>query len=162
MKDSLVKVRFELDACEWHGHGTETLWAVPMPGSEWPNFQINNSPFFATGVNYLDVIAAKPTEHDGIFDFMTVTERGGHSTYMLLVQPVEARIDVYWGMLERMGCSFESAHIDLSMGKRLLYSVDVPPTADIYDVYEMLERGENDGVWLFQEGHAHIPGSRTA
>jgi hypothetical protein len=162
MKDAPIKIRFELDASEWHGHGTETLWAMPMPGSEWRNFQISNSPFFATGINYLDVVAAKPTEHDGIFDFMTITKRGGHSTYMLFVEPAEARIDVYWGILERMGCSYESAHIDLVMGKRLLYSVDVPPTADLYEVYEMLERGENDGVWLFQEGYAHIPESRTA
>ncbi|WFU15946.1 DUF4265 domain-containing protein [Bradyrhizobium sp. CB3481] len=162
MKNSLIKVRFELDASEWHGHGTETLWAMPMPGSEWPNFQINNSPFFATGINYLDVVAAKPTGHDQIFDFVTVTERSGHSTYMLLMQLAEARTGVYWGMLERMGCSYESAQISLSIGERLLYSVDVPPTADIYEVYEMLERGENEGVWLFQEGHADIPESRTA
>ena len=105
VKDPLIKVRFELDASEWHGHGTETLWAAPMPGSEWRHFQINNSPFFATGINYLDIVAARPAGPDGIFDFMTVTERGGHSTYMLLVLPAEARIDIYWGIMERMGCS---------------------------------------------------------
>lgn len=162
MKDSLIKVRFELDASEWHGHEAETLWATPMPGTEWPSFQISNSPFFTTGINYLDVVSAKPTGSDGVFDFMTVTRRGGHSTYMILVQPAESRINAYWGMLERMGCSYESAHLNLSMGKRLLYSVDVPPTADIYEVYEMLERGENDGVWLFQEGYAHTHQSDTA
>ena len=58
---------------------------MPMPGSEWRNFRMDNSPFFATGINYLDIVAAKPTEHDGIFGFMTVMERGGHSTYMLLI-----------------------------------------------------------------------------
>ena len=39
--------------------------------------------------------------------------------------------------------------------QRPLFSVDVPPSADIYAVYEMLERGENDNVWIFQEGYAH-------
>lgn len=162
MNDLMVKVRFELDASEWHGHATETLWAAAVPGSEWPNFEINNSPFFTTGINFLDIVSAKPTGSDSVFDFVTVTESGGHSTYMLLMQPAESRIDGYWGILERMGCSYESAHLNLSMGKRLLYSVDVPPTADIYEVYEMLERGENDGVWVFQEGDAHIPRSDTA
>jgi hypothetical protein len=61
-----------------------------------------------------------------------------------------------------MGCSYESASLSLSMGQRLLYSVDVPPTTDIYEVYEMLEKGENDEVWQFQEGHAHIPQSSNS
>lgn len=162
MNDLLVKIRFELDASEWHGHATETLWAVPIPGSEWPNFEISNSPFFTTGINFLDIVSAKPTGSESVFDFMTVTERAGHSTYMLLMQPAEPRIDAYWGILERMGCSYESASLGLSMGQRLLYSVDVPPTTDIYEVYEMLEKGENDEVWQFQEGHAHIPRSSNS
>jgi hypothetical protein len=51
-----------------------------------------------------------------------------------------------------MGCSYESGTIDSDVGSRLLYSVDVPPSADINDVHEMLERGETDKVWIFYEG----------
>jgi hypothetical protein len=47
--------------------------------------------------------------------------------------------------------------MEMSMGRRLLYSVDVPPTADIYDVYDILEKGHHDGVWIFQTGHSIIP-----
>lgn len=39
--------------------------------------------------------------------------------------------------------------IDLSIGKRLLYSVDVLPTTDLNEVREILERGEAEGVWMF-------------
>jgi hypothetical protein len=92
-------------------------------------------------------------------DFIEVIERGGHSTYMVLIQPAETRIASYWSILKKLGCSYESAHIELSIGRRLLYSVDVPPTADIHEVYETLERGEDQGVWIFQEGYAHFPGS---
>lgn len=28
--ENLIKVRFELDASDWHGHGSETLWAEPV------------------------------------------------------------------------------------------------------------------------------------
>jgi hypothetical protein len=92
-------------------------------------------------------------------DFIEVIERGGHSTYMVLIQPAETRIASYWSILKKLGCSYESAHIELSIGRRLLYSVDIPPTADIHEVYETLERGEDQGVWIFQEGYAHFPGS---
>jgi hypothetical protein len=160
MAERLAKVRFELDASDWHGHGSETLWAESIAETEQQILRIRNSPFFARGINHLDVVKAKFTG-DFVGDFIEVIERGGHSTYMLLIPPAETRLVPYWGMLERLGCSYESMNIKLSVGRRLLYSVDVPPTTDIDEVYEMLERGQDQGVWMFQEGYAHIPHSPT-
>jgi hypothetical protein len=157
MTEPLIKVRFELDISDWHGHGSETLWAMPLPESGWQHFQIRNSPFFVSGINNLDVIAATPADCDVVFDFVAVVERGRHSTYMLLMQAAEARVAASWSMLERLGCSYESMQIALSIGSCTLYSVDVPPTADVHEVCATLERGKNDGVWLFQEGHANAP-----
>ena len=34
-----------------------------------------------------------------------------------------------------------------------MYSVDVPKTANIQKVFAMLETGESQGVWGFEEGH---------
>jgi len=76
---------------------------------------------------------------------------------MLLMEHEDTRVATFWKMLETLGCSYESTSIDLSIGKRLLYSVDVPAAADLHDVYEMLERGQKEGVWIFQEGFANIP-----
>jgi hypothetical protein len=156
MIDVSVKVLFELDSGDWHGHGSEMLWAVPIAESEWNKFRISNSPFFTRGVSYLDVVNAAPLEDGLVFRFESVSERGGHSTYMLIMEAHKSRIDAYWNMLESMGCSYESANVDLKFGRRLLYSVDVPPSSDLNDVYEIFERGERDKVWLFQEGYAHI------
>ena len=36
-------------------------------------------------------------------------------------------------------------------------AVDVPPKADIYEVYSLLEAGEQNGVWEFDEGHCGHP-----
>jgi hypothetical protein len=116
-----------------------------------------NSPFCVRGISFLDVVKAKAHEAGRVFEFEVVVERGGHSTYMLIMDADKHRIDAYWGMLEKMGCTYESSHIDLSFGRRPLYSVDVPPSADIYEVYDFLERGANDKVWLFQEGYAYLP-----
>jgi hypothetical protein len=155
MAEQLVKVIFELDRSEWHGHDSEGIWTTPIAGTEWRHFRLLNSPFFAMGISYQDVVKAKPVEHELLFE--EVVERGGHSTYMLILEGSRALVSSYWRLLENLGCSYESGHIKLSMGQREIYSVDVPPSADIYEVYELLERGEKDKVWLFQEGYAHLP-----
>jgi Domain of unknown function (DUF4265) len=156
MTEKLIKVHFELDPSDWHGHASETLWASPIVGTEWRNFRIMNSPFFATGISFRDIVKASAFDNDFILDFKEVVERGGHSTYMILFKATEARFSSYWNMLEKNGCSYESMSIKLSIGQRSLFSVDVPPSADIHEIYEILERGESDGVWVFQEGYAYL------
>jgi len=91
-----------------------------------------------------------------VFKFEDVIERGGHSTYMVVVPVFEAREHAYWNMLEKLGCSYERANINLRTGSNLLLSVDVPGSAILHDVYEILERGETDSIWMFQEGYAHL------
>jgi hypothetical protein len=156
MTGKLIKVRFELDPSDWHSHASETLWASPIVESEWRNFRIVNSPFFATGISNRDIVKASAFDNDFILDFKEVVERGGHSTYMLLFKATEARFSSYWNMLEKSGCSYESMRIKLSIGQRSLFSVDVPPSADIHETYEILERGGRDDVWIFQEGYADL------
>ena len=73
---------------------------------------------------------------------------------MLLVEPDHPEFKVRWNALKDRGCSYESATISMNIGWRVLYSVDVPPSADVHEVYRLLERGELDDVWDFQEGYA--------
>lgn len=161
----LVKVRFELDWRDWHGCPVETLWAAFVSGDpDRRKLRLENSPFHATGVSYDDIVKAKPTEDPMVCQFEEVIARGGHSTYMLLVEEKEEeppRFRFYWNLLKEKGCSYESAHLELSIGKRLLLSVDVPPSADLFETFEVLQRGEADGVWMFQEGYAHLPSQRA-
>jgi hypothetical protein len=160
MTEKLIKVSFELDPSDWHGHGSETLWASPIVESEWRHFRIMNSPFFARGISYRDIVKASAFDNDFILDFKEVVERGGHSTYMLLFEATEPRFSSYWNMLEKSGCSYESTRIELSIGQRSLFSVDVPPSADIYEIYEILQRGERDSVLMFQEGYAYLDNAK--
>jgi uncharacterized protein DUF4265 len=55
-----------------------------------------------------------------------------------------------WERLQALGCTYEQASSHLLL-------VDVPPHADIYAVYVLLEEGENAGVWDFEEGHCGHP-----
>jgi len=161
MTETLVKVKFALDSSDWHGHASESLWAAVIPEAEWRRFRIMNSPFFAQGISYLDVVSATPNENNLVFDFEEVVQRGGHSTYMIIVPELGTRESAYCTLLERIGCSYESAGIELNVGRRLLLSVDVPPSTDISEAYEILERGESDRVWMFQEGFAYLGPSAT-
>lgn len=155
MAKQLIKVRFELDPSDWHGHASEMLWAAPI-ANESRSFRIANSPFFTRGINHRDVVKAAPSEDGVAFDFEEVVERAGHSTYMLLAEADEAKWRACWNVLQEKGCSYESTHINLSIGRRLLLSVDVPPSADLFEVYEILKKGEGDSSWLLQEGYAHL------
>jgi Domain of unknown function (DUF4265) len=116
---------------------------------------------FCKGVSHLDVVSATPKESNLVFDFKEVVQRGEHSTYMIIVPELGTRERAYWTLLETIGCSYESAEIDLGIGRRLLLSVDLPPSTDISEAYEILERGESDRVWMFQEGFAFLRPSPT-
>jgi hypothetical protein len=156
MAEQLVKVHFELDPKDSHGHGGEFLWAAPTGSPTGDEFELRNSPFYAKGVSFKDVVKASPSGDARVFEFERVVKRSGHSTYMLLVEPDTPKFQAYWELLKARGCSYESGALNLSSRRLDHYSVDVPPSADIYEVYRLLEKGEHDGVWAFQEGHAHL------
>jgi hypothetical protein len=162
MANEMVKIVFELDPDDWHGTPVETMWAEPVAGRSPGVFQIHNSPFYVRGISFLDLVVATPTEYEIAYDFGAVLERGGHSTFMILMEPEDSRVRFFWGLLERIGCSYESATEDLSIGVRTLYSVDVPPTTDIDEVFRILDKGEADGVWVYQTGYVHRAGSPEA
>jgi hypothetical protein len=158
MDDDLRKVYFELDADDWHGCPNEGLWAEPIKGSvSGTVFCLRNSPFFARDVSFLDTVRAVPSDEYPGLKFAGVIDRGGHSTYMLLVPPAWAEFEAYWQRLEALGCTYESTTIEISLGRRTLYTVDVPGATDVYAVYRILEEGQKHGIWMFQEGHVGHP-----
>jgi hypothetical protein len=152
MLENKLKILFRLDEEDWHGHATETLWAEPVEGSNWTRFTVLNSPFFVTGLSFLDIVCAAPRVEHHIFDFTSIAERYGHSTYMLLVDDEDAFACPDWKHLARMGCFYESMHIDLSIGRKLLLSVDVPDLVDIAEAHAIIAAGEARGRWLYQVG----------
>jgi hypothetical protein len=150
----LTRIYFSLDHEDWHGRPNEGLWAEPIGGARPAKvFRLRNSPFFIRGVSFLDVVRALPRKDDVGMEFAGVVEHSGHSTYMLLVPPAFHQFEMYWDKLSGLGCSYESKSLRTSVGDKVLYSVDVPPSSDIHAVYSILLDGEHNGVWMFQEGH---------
>jgi hypothetical protein len=154
MSDNLRKIRFLLDPKDWHGQASETLWAEPIARATLGSaFALSNTPFFVRGVSFMDIVRATPATGALELEFAGAIEHSGHSTYMLLVSPVNGGFDEWWAKLQSLGCTYESKRQRTSLGEKVLYAVDVPPSSDIYAVYHILKEGERKNIWMFQEGH---------
>lgn len=142
----LVKVHFPLSPQDRsQGVEAENLWAMKLGRDK---FKLDNIPFYVYGVSSGDIVTAEMA--DGRLVFRRVVERGGHSTYRLLVKDEAGFESEHFKrlrvQLEKLGCSYEVA-------KRRWIAVDVPPDTDVFAVYKLLESGEGAGDWDFEEGH---------
>jgi hypothetical protein len=125
----------------------ESLWAEVVGEDE---FVLDNVPFFAYGISRGDQVSA--TAEGNCFRFLKVTKPGGHSTYRVCLEDTlpENGSDEYFSKLRALGCVLECA-------TPRLWGIDLPPATDIYAVHEVLERGEVDSIWSFEEGHVGHP-----
>lgn len=136
-----VPVLFSLGADDWHGHASESMWTESLDGER---FVVLNTPFFVKGLSLDDEITAVLTDEG--YRFQEVTRRGGHSTYRIILKAGAAPASEEIARLRAAGCSWEE-------GPGTLLAVDVPPAADIEEVYAALEVGAAAGIWDFEEGH---------
>jgi len=142
----LVKVVFNLED-DWHGFETETVWAESLSKDR---CKLKNSPFYAKGVSFQDVVHVSHEQQSDAFVFEYVSIAAGHSTYRIIVSrntPLEL-FDKYWKPIQALGCSYEATK-DLYS----ILAVDVPNKVDIHELYRLLEKGEDNEVWDFEEGH---------
>jgi hypothetical protein len=140
-----VKVRFQVDSDHQQGVKTETLWAEKVgPG----RFRILNSPFFLFGISAEDIVEAEEAE-DGL-KFRNIVSRGGHSTYRIFIQDGRTISDpgfqAHWEPISLLGATFENANDHF-------VSVDIPPGKDVAAIYKLMEKGEQDGIWDFEEAY---------
>ena len=139
--DELVKIFFDLPQ-DISPISSESLWAEAVGASL---YRLRNAPFYMRGVSEQDIVRAE--ENDGRLMVTGIVDRGGHSTYRIFLpeHTSEHQFEKDWIPLHELGCIYERA-------TRRLIAIDVPPNADIYSVYEVLEKGEKDQLWEFQEG----------
>lgn len=145
VEGEMRQVVAELDTAEWHGFATETMWAERVGDSR---YRLRSVPFYARGLSAEDVVGT--IIRDGLTLITGVSIHGGHSTYrVFLSEPFSFEAQQFadvWRHLAAQGCTYERATARLA-------AVDVPPSADLRKVYEVLERGVEDGLWDFEEGN---------
>jgi hypothetical protein len=119
----LVKVEFRTD------DEVETLWAEPLGDNR---YRVDNSPFYAYGVSWRDVILTEP--QPGAFPlFAGVIEKSGHRTVRVIVADSDALDHLKSGILG-LGCTFEGAW-------HKLICIDVPPEVELERVRQYLIAG---------------------
>ena len=140
--ESLEKVVLSLENDE-----AETLWAERVNHGI---YRLRNVPIFAFGYSEGDIVST--VERDGRQVVTGTHTGGGHSTYRIIFpeKTIGEQFKRLWEPLVKLGCTYERAS-----GRMI--GVDVPPSTNIHAVYAVLERGEQEGYWIFEEGHCGHP-----
>jgi len=124
--EGMVKVRLHGS----HPGEVETLWARPVDVDQ---YQLDNSPFYAYGVSWQDVVEAKPAA-DQFLEYVRCVRKSGNRTLRVIFQDYgindRQAQDVLQGF-RRMGVSYEG------MQPRTV-SINVPPGKDLDEVTEYL------------------------
>jgi hypothetical protein len=130
----------------------ETLWATHLGGDE---YKLDNSPFFAYGVSWDDIVSAPFDHEEGFPTFQRVVSKSGNRTVRVIFDPpVESgnESDQLLQGLMALGCDYEGAN-------RTYISINVPPRVELEAVRSYLV--EHDVQWehadptyasLFPEG----------
>jgi hypothetical protein len=116
----------------------ETLWAIPL-GDDL--YKLDNSPFYAYGVSWQDVVFAPYDEQEGVATFRSVVEKSGNRTLRIFFDsPVasdNASNQILQGLITA-GCSYEGAN-------RKYISINVPPEVELQQVRSYLI--EREAQW---------------
>lgn len=109
----------------------ETAWAIPLGNDR---YKLDNSPFYAYGVSWQDVIFAPYDKQEDLPTFQSVIEASGNRTVRIFFEsPVESdnSSDQLLQGLVALGCSYEGA-------SRKYVSVNIPPSVDLKQVRSYL------------------------
>jgi hypothetical protein len=104
----------------------ETLWATSM-GED--RYRLDNSPFFAYSVSWLDIVEAHLDEI-GQLSMTRVVEKSGHRTVRVVLE-APAASSALLDQLNAIGCTYEGAN-------QRYFSVDIPPGVHLDQVTALL------------------------
>jgi hypothetical protein len=115
-------------------------------------FRVNNIPIFVSEVSYGDIVSVSE-DRNGALNFHAVIEEGGHSTLRVIflendadTRSITVRASDLGELLRKNGCEFQ-----VSRPPEIL-AIDIPPSVSIEVIRGILQRGEVDGLWNYEEG----------
>lgn len=109
------------------GSTVETLWATPL-GSD--RYKLDNSPFYAYGVSWEDIVLAPFDAEEQFPTFRSVITRSGNRTVRVIFDPPVSSGNISDHLLQglvSLGCSYEKASPSY-------ISVNVPPAVELGQV----------------------------
>ncbi len=144
-KNKFKKIKIILPETDWHHYAAETLWVNSLGDNK---YVLENSPFFANDLSYKDSVYAEYDKNEGFPVFKKVIERSKHSTYRIFLTEGESfeNFERYFNPIFEIGCTYEGMN-------NTHFSVDVPAGTDVMKTFELLKKGEKDGIWFFESTH---------
>jgi hypothetical protein len=115
------------------------MWALEHD----ERYEIDNIPFYVTSLAMGDLVAVRRDEN-GLLWFTEVTQSGGHTTIQILFADAQD-VASFRAQLDQMGCSSEQSDISE------LIAVDIPPAVKYEKIKSMLDEGEREGRFEYQE-----------
>lgn len=122
MKDK-VKIKIKNDEGD-----IETLWAKSLGEDK---YKIENSPFFAYGISWKDIIEAHVGD-SGILELKRVIEKSGHRTVRVISKENEIDKD-FIKELNNLGCSVEEAN-------NKFIAIDIPEKVNLDAVIKYISK----------------------
>lgn len=129
-EDKMVKVLLQ------DGDEVETLWAVHLQENL---YRLDNSPFFAYGVSWEDIVEAEPDEN-GVLCFSRIAVKSGNRTVRVITQTYETSSEEAKPFLDgiiELGCSYEGLQPHL-------VSITVPSEIELETVVDYLIASGHD------------------
>jgi hypothetical protein len=152
MDKDAIQVRLKLDHDSWHGVESEGVWTkLVKPLADKAIVEVDNIPFFTKSLSLRDKISVVFGDNEPMLE--SIVERAGHSTYRVFIQNKNIEALRMLDAVKVLGCDWEKTNF---RGGEL-YALDIPPEVDIYEVYNILEKGQTEGSWLFEEGYVGHP-----
>lgn len=152
MKD-FIRVSIPVERASRSGASSEGVWVKlvkPLPPQR-AIAEVDNIPFSLNSLSCGDKILVEYREGRVVFD--SIIERGGHSTFQIFVERKSGDASKMLDTIKAIGCDWEKGkHLD---GQH--YALDVPPDVNIHDIHEILDKGQREGYWVFQEGYMAHP-----
>jgi hypothetical protein len=147
ISDDHVKLHFRMDVDEdgWPPASVESLWAVDLGDG---TVRLDNTPWFVRGVASGDIIRVDVDE-DGLRWAGETIRASDNCTIRLIVLKDDGSAAARQSVLEifhRLGTTGEGIE------RFRMVALDVPPTADLIRIRKLLEHGESQGWWEWEEG----------
>lgn len=144
----MVKVRFamEPDDSGWPPAESEGLWAQPVGAGR---FRLDNTPWFIRGVAADDVVEAEPDDA-GVLWFVRVVERRDRVVVRVIPRsdgPLRGDQQAVLDAFAALGVTGEGMSSPVNM-----VALDIGPDVPHGAVKGLLQSGEADSRWHFEEG----------
>ena len=145
---SRAKLCFLLEQDEdgWPPVESENVWARSLGRDE---YEVESVPWFVSGIAFGDRVLAR-RDDDGVLAFERKLAWSGRYTIRLIPTgegPARDQLETIAAEFAPLGATGEGG-----LPAFRILALDIPPTAALAEIKQLLRKGEDEGRWGWEEG----------